>query len=159
MWWMYFLIATVIIIAVVIGLNQRKEIEQLRAEGKIVERSYRYAEKGEEFTAKIGNYSVLKDQLVKLVTSCGMEGNTDSQVIFKSANFSAHLYKVDFDEAFGIGIYRFEFTQWRTAEYGYADDNKMNMLMTAVEKAFLQLDPNTGVKSYDLNFKTKRSVF
>ncbi len=159
MWWVFLLIAGAIIIGVAIGLKKGNEIKQLRSEGKIVVRNYRYAEKGEEFTSKIGNYVALKDQLEKLVTFCGMEGNAGSRVDFKSANFSARLYKVDFDEGSGIGIFNFEFTSWKTERYGNVDDIKMNMLMTAVEKAFLELDPNTGVTSYDLDFKTKRSIF
>ena len=42
---------------------------------------------------------------------------------------------------------------------GYENDNAMNILMTSVEKCFLELDPNTGVSFYDLDFKTKHKLF
>lgn len=61
--------------------------------------------------------------------------------------------------AIGIGVYRFSFTRWKSGDYGYLDDNRMNMLMTSVEKAFLQLDPNAGIRPFDLNVKTKYSIF
>ena len=35
----------------------------------------------------------------------------------------------------------------------------MNALMTSVEKTFLSLDPNTGVKTYEIDFKTKHNIF
>ena len=46
-----------------------------------------------------------------------------------------------------------------TVNYGYVDGEMMNMLMTSVEKIFLNLDPNTGVKTYDLDFKVHHSLF
>ena len=144
-------------IGIAIGLPRGKKIKQLREEGKITVRSERFAEKGEEFTSKVGSYASLKEQLEKAVIPCAMEGNTSTQVDFKSTDFAARLYKVDFDAPSGIGIFRFEFTRWKTANYGYADDTSMNMLMTSVEKVFLSLDPNTGVKYYDLDFKTHHS--
>lgn len=158
MWWVYFLIAGCIGIGVVLGLKKNKQLTALRNDGKIVNRKYNYAANGEAFTAKIGSYDALRDQLQKFLPPCGREGSTSTVVKFKSASFAARLYKVDFDAASGIGIFRFEFTQWRTGRYGYEEDTLMNMLMTAVEKTFLALDPNTGVKSYELNVKTKHSL-
>ncbi len=146
-------------IGVLIGLKRAKVIKELRNDGKIVVRNYRYAEKGEEFTSKIGTFVALKEELEKADIPCAMEGNASTEVDFKSTNYSARLYKVDFDEPSGIGIFRFEFTSWKTGRYGYLDDNSMNMLMTSIEKAFLNLDPNTGVTSYELNFKTKHNFF
>lgn len=158
MWMVYVATALVIGIAVFIGLKQRKVLKGLKAEGKIVDRSLNFAEKGEEFTAKIGSYTALKEQLLKLVKICAMEGNTSSVVKFQSKCYAARLLRVDFDEPSGIGIFRFEFTRWKEGDYTYVDNTEMNMLMTAVEKAFLNLDPNTGVKKYNLSTKTKHSL-
>lgn len=157
--WIWFLLVGIVAIVIVAGVKNGKKITQLKNEGKIINRKSNYAANGEEFTSKIGSFQALRDQLEKLLPECWREGNTSTVVNFKSSSFSARLYKVDFDAASGIGIFRFEFTHWRTGRYGYEEDTLMNMLMTAVEKTFLTLDPNTSVKSYELNIKTKHSLF
>ena len=158
MWLGILLCVLAVGIGLAIGIPRGMKIKKLREDGKIVVRNYRYAEKGEEFTSRVGSFEALKYQLENAEIPCGMQGNTATQVDFSSSNFAARLYKVDFDEPSGIGIFRFEFTRWKTARYGYMDDSLMNMLMTSVEKAFFNLDPNTGVKFYDLNFKTHHSI-
>ena len=54
--------------------------------------------------------------------------------------------------------YRFEFVSWHSS-HGmpkYADE--MNVLMTAVEKIFLGIDPDTQVSQVKNDIKTKRSL-
>ena len=153
----YLIIAVVFAAAVAIGLKKRKQISQLRDDGKIIRREYRFAEKGELFTSKIGSYVELKKELEKMLLPCAMKGNTSSKVEFTAKNYTARLYRVDFHEPSGVGQYRFEFTSWKNGRYGYLDETGMNILMTSIEKAFLALDPNTGVSTYGLNFKTSHS--
>ena len=38
-------------------------------------------------------------------------------------------------------------------------ENEMNMLLTTVEKMFVQLDPNTQVSTVKNEITTKRSIF
>ena len=104
--------------------------------------------------ASTGN---LKAELEKMVLPCETKGNT-TQATFTGSSYSARLYRVDFDEPSGVAIYRFEFTAWKTNSATYVEAISMNRLMTAVEKAFLALDPNTAVTSYDIDFKTKHSI-
>ncbi len=146
-------------IGVIIGVKRGKEIKALQEEGKIIKRDMNYAEKGQEFTAKIGTFSALAQALKQQGIPCTAEGATSVQVLFSGTDFRARLYKTDFDEPSGIGVFRFEFTQWKMQRYTYANETGMNMLLTAVEKAFLSLDPNTGVATYPLNYKTKHSIF
>ena len=158
MWLGFLVLAIVLAIAIPLGIKQGKANKQLIEEGKMIPRGNRYAEKGEEFTSKIGSMENLKEKLQNMYLPCRMEGNT-SQVKFTGEKFSARLYKVDFDEPSGIAIYRFEFTSWKTYRGMYEQNNSMNVLMTSVDKVFLELDPNTAVKSYDIDFKTKHSIF
>lgn len=159
MWIAIIIIVAAFAIALPIAISRGKKVKAMLDQGQIIKRSSRYAEKGEEFTSKIGTFVALKKELLKMQRPCNMSGNTGTVVNFTASSYEARLYKVDFDEASGIGIYRFEFTKWRTGRYGYEEDTSMNMLMTSVEKAFLNLDPNTGVKFYDLDFKTKHRLF
>ena len=159
MWIAIVVIVIAVAIGVAIGVKRGKELKALQDDGKIVRRDMHYAERGQEFTAKIGSYGALKEALEKQGIPCNAEGNTATQIAFSGTNFKARLYKVDFDQPSGVGVYRFEFTHWETGRYTYANETGMNMLLTAVEKAFLSLDPNTGVSSYDMKFKTKYKMF
>lgn len=158
--WLGILIAVVAIgIGVALGIKQAKQNKQLISEGKMIRRDLRFAEKGEEFTSRVGSYKALADKISSMHSPCKIEGNASTQVVFTGSTYAARLYKVKFDEPSGIGIFRFEFTHWKSSGGVYENVNAMNVLMTSVEKCFLELDPNTGVSFYDLDFKTKHKVF
>ena len=158
--WLGILIAVVAIgIGVALGMKQAKQNKQLISEGKMIRRDLRFAEKGEEFTSRVGSYKALADRISSMYSPCKIEGNASTQVVFTGSTYAARLYKVKFDEPSGIGIFRFEFTHWKSSGGVYENVNAMNVLMTSVEKCFLELDPNTGVSFYDLDFKTKHKVF
>ena len=158
--WFGILIAVVAIgIGVALGMKQAKQNKQLISEGKMIRRDLRFAEKGEEFTSRVGSYKALADKISSMYSPCKIEGNASTQVVFTGSTYAARLYKVKFDEPSGIGIFRFEFTHWKSSGGVYENVNAMNVLMTSVEKCFLELDPNTGVSFYDLDFKTKHKVF
>lgn len=158
--WLGILIAVVAIgIGVALGMKQAKQNKQLISEGKMIRRDLRFAEKGEEFTSRVGSYKALADKISSMYSPCKIEGNASTQVVFTGSTYAARLYKVKFDEPSGIGIFRFEFTHWKSSGGVYENVNAMNVLMTSVEKCFLELDPNTGVSFYDLDFKTKHKVF
>ena len=158
--WFGILIAVVAIgIGAALGMKQAKQNKQLISEGKMIRRDLRFAEKGEEFTSRVGSYKALADKISSMYSPCKIEGNASTQVVFTGSTYAARLYKLKFDEPSGIGIFRFEFTHWKSSGGVYENDNAMNVLMTSVEKCFLELDPNTGVRFYDLDFKTKHKVF
>jgi len=158
--WFGILIAVVAIgIGAALGMKQAKQNKQLISEGKMIRRDLRFAEKGEEFTSRVGSYKALADKISSMYSPCKIEGNASTQVVFTGSTDAASLYKVMFDEPSGIGIFRFEFTHWKSSGGVYENVNAMNVLMTSVEKCFLELDPNTGVSFYDLDFKTKHKLF
>ena len=154
---MILIFAIIFAIAIPLGIKQGKATKKLYEEGKIIQRDSRFAEKGEEFTSRIGSMENLKAELQKMVLPCDTKGTT-SQATFTGDKFTARLYKVDYDGPSGIAVYRFEFTSWKTHNGMYVESVGMNMLMTAVEKVFLALDPGTAVKLYGLDFKTKHSI-
>jgi hypothetical protein len=158
MWLAFLVLAIAIGVGVYFGVKQGKVTKQLYADGKIIPRPGRFAEKGEEFTSRIGTMQALSDALKSMYLPCKMEGNT-GEVRFTSEKFTAHLVRDKFDEPSGIAVYRFEFTSWKTNNGMYVEANAMNALMTSVEKVFLSLDPNTGVKTYEIDFKTKHNIF
>ena len=159
MWWVILLVIAAVGIGVMLGLKQARQNKQLISEGKMIRRDLRFAEKGEEFTSRVGSYKALADKISSMYSPCKIEGNASTQVVFTGSTYAARLYKVKYDEPSGIGIFRFEFTHWKSSGGVYENVNAMNVLMTSVEKCFLELDPNTGVRFYDLDFKTKHKVF
>lgn len=159
MWFGILIAVAAIGIGAALGMKQAKQNKQLISEGKMIRRDLRFAEKGEEFTSRVGSYKALADKISSMYSPCKIEGNASTQVVFTGSTYAARLYKVKFDEPSGIGIFRFEFTHWKSSGGMYENVNAMNVLMTSVEKCFLELDPNTGVSFYDLDFKTKHKVF
>ena len=158
MWVAVLIVVVVFAIAIPLGISEGKNNKRLLDEGKIMRRGSKWPEKGEEFTSRIGSMQALHDALDAMNNPCPMEGNT-SKLIFKGPSYSAVLYRVAFDEPSGIAIYRFEFTSMKINGVRYENDIEMNYLLTAIEKVFLGLDPNTGVKTYELDLKTRHSIF
>lgn len=57
----------------------------------------------------------------------------------------------------GRMTYWFRFTSWGTLDYGVIGEVQMNMLLTAIEKLFLSIDPNTQVQTSFLGTKPRKS--
>lgn len=153
------IIAAALGLGIFLGVRQANQTKALLADGKMIRRDMHFAEKGEEFTARIGTPKDLRAALESKPFPCSVDGNTHSAVTFTGSTFAARLLQTAFDAASGIGVYRFEFTRFKQRNGMYEESNAMNMLMTSVEKAFLQLDPNTGVKPYALDLRTRHTIF
>ena len=66
MWWAILIAVAAVGIGVMLGMKQAKQNKQLISEGKMIRRDYRYAEKGEEFTSRVGSYKALADKISKI---------------------------------------------------------------------------------------------
>ena len=136
------IIVAVILIVVVIGFSAWWK-GRLIGQGKIIQRASDFVE------------SALKALDLKK-TGTSLEGNTKA-VKFTGAYFSASIRCVEQTDT--NSVYRFEFDSWKT-KYGRPSfENEMNMLLTTVEKMFVQLDPNTQVSTVKNEITTKRSIF
>ena len=145
------IIAAVVLIVVAIGFSAWWK-GRLIGQGKIIQRASDFVEYAEIFTVRpIPNeeYAAALKALDLKKTGTSLEGNTKA-VKFTGAYFSASIRCV---------VYRFEFDSWKT-KYGRPSfENEMNMLLTTVEKMFVQLDPNTQVSTVKNEITTKRSIF
>lgn len=141
------------------GLSKHKK---LVGEGQIVSRNTDFAEYVYEFTSKIGSVRTLTEAINSLdynMIGADMEGDIYKQRFqFGNSKFKATLICTDFDEPSGIAIYRFQFTHFTTNGSIPTDSLSMNKLLTQIEKVFLSLDPNTGVKHYKADLKSKHSI-
>ena len=139
-----------------------KAHNKMVAEGKIISRRPDFMENAEEFIlSPVDPASVT--EAVKGFDYQGMhtsmKGSSEKQIFQFSGNgWESRLYRLPAEET--QSVYRFEFTHWKTNSgmsmpQGALD---MNKLTTAVEKAFLNLDPHTQVRTVPLELHTKHSI-
>lgn len=152
------IIVAVVLLVAAIGFSAWWK-GRLIGQGKIIQRTSDFVEYAEIFTTRpIPNeeYAAALKALDLKKTCTSLEGNTKA-VKFTGSYFSASIRCVEQTDT--NSVYRFEFDSWKV-KYGKASfENEMNMLLTMVEKMFVQLDPNTQVSTVKNEIKTKRSIF
>ena len=151
----------VVIIGGLIWYNWQKT-QCLTSEGKIIKRSGLFYREGEEFT--IAGYDpALISQRVQGLSysemSVSMSGNSEQQVFrFKGSTFEAQLCLREHTQ--DKAVYGFNFTRWKENHNGSVYSiYEMNMLLTAIEKMFLSIDPAAQVRSWKVETKAKPSFF
>lgn len=158
--WTSILIATVIVIAIFLYHQQKKS--HLISEGKIINRKDVFYEKAEEFTLSVDSFDTVTQKIKGLNyqdMGVSMSGNGQEQNFhFIGATFEAQLWRTD-ASADG-NVYRFQFKRWKENHNGAAYNTyEMNMLLTSIEKMFLSIDPNTKVRTWELETHSKPKFF
>ena len=149
--------------AVIIGIawyfgSQRQN--RLVEEGKIIKRDGNFWESSEYFTLTGVDYSKVLEAVNNtyfsdLKVTIYPNNGGKSEILFKSSyEWNA---AIDFlGEEEGKFNYKFSFTAWNTYKYGVPlRADTMNMMETKVEKMFLNLDPNTSVRTQEMKLKTR----
>ena len=144
-------------IAVAVGVSRNKK---LVSEGKIIKRNISFIKSAETFTLTGGDFTNVVAALKAMDISgigVGWESKGETQtVIFRSKHgWDAQLSALASDDE--KYRYSFQFTRWQTSNGVPQRADTMNMLLTAIEKAFLSLDPNTQVTTAPIKVKTKSS--
>ena len=160
--WIWVILGAVVVIGVIGGVISAKKQKAMMNDGKIVRRAYGFQEKAEEFTLR----SVTRDEVLQGIKEFGLKSmgikatyNESPFEFFFETNWKARLKEKSTDE--NQSVYTFEFLSWKTSGSLSVPEGQlvMNQLLTAVEKMFLKLDPETQVKTYPIKLKTKRSFF
>ena len=149
---------------VILIIVKRYSYKKQEAEGILVDRPTRFAESGEEFTAKVGSVDELDKAISGMLIPKGVsvqtaKNNESIRFDFISTYFAAVLYSKETNNDQGKSIYRFEFLKWKEGDFGYLSGDKMNALLTSVEKTFMSIDPETRSTFYKMDFKIKTSLF
>lgn len=147
------------ILGVIIYFSMRAH-NKMVSEGQIISRRTNFMENAEEFTLVLAD----PDQVTQAVNALDyhaihteMKASSQQQIFqFKGSSWTAQLRRLKEDR--NQTLYRFEFTNWKTHNGMAQDALNMNRLTTAIEKAFLALDPDTQVRSVPLEFKTRHSI-
>ena len=146
-------------IAVLLFFSFRKHKQMVTA-GEIISRKPNFMENAEEFTLSLSDPGSVTDGIRNLpcrIMSVSVQGNTESQLFrFRGTQWEAKLKRIS--EESGSCVYRFEFTSWKKSNGMALDALNMNRRLTAVEKLFLSLDPDTSVREIPLEYHTKRSL-
>lgn len=158
-------ISWILLIIVIIGgmiwYNSQKT-QRLTSEGKIIKRGGLFYQEGEEFTIAEYNPTLVTKKIQGLSYSemhVSMSGNSEQQVFhFKGPTFEAQLSLREHDQS--RAVYGFNFTRWKTNHNGSVYSvYEMNMLLTAIEKMFLSIDPTAQVRNWKMETKTKPRLF
>lgn len=141
-----------------------KQERQMTSEGKIINRSHRFIEQAEDFTIICDDPAIVSGKLESLpLSEMNVKMAFDGQHVFQfsfthpSGNWTAVLHRIDAPA--GQLAYSFNFTHWKVSDLGVIGELQMNMLLTAIEKMFLSIDPNTQVKTRLLETKTSHKFF
>lgn len=151
-----------VVFCVIAGIVIYKKQQKLLSEGKIVKRAGGFYGMAEEFTLRhVAPEEVRQGVEAFSLSSMGVKAaySQNPLDISFAASWTARLKETSSEEE--SSVYTFEFTSWSCSgktsiPKGVTD---MNQLLTAVEKLFLQLDPETKVRTYPIKTKTKHSFF
>jgi len=146
----------VVVILVAVGIKNK-----MINDGKITNRSSDFVYYSEFFTTKafeaIELKNVMSSDSFKYYYKGGIHGNCDTTLTFNYGNmWTAKLTKIE--QTSSSCKYQFMFVSWKTKDYVPVGGVQMNMLLTGLEKAFLQIDPNTQVTKKKNEVSTKRGV-
>lgn len=145
-------------LAVYLGAMARKKLLDA---GKIIDRKKDFMEEAEEFALRVPDPAMVTDALRALNYAefrCRMQEDGNQQIFqFTGSGWAARLFRKDLQQ--GYSLYRFSFTNWKTRNGMPENALQMNQLLTAVEKMFLSIDPQTQVRSEPIQVKTKHNFF
>ena len=152
------IIAVIIIIGVMSGKKTFDDTKRLAEEGKTIAREAAFYENEEIFKTSASYEDVC--QKLKETDLNDTKANIQNDfegyrlVFFKSADeWNAVLE--DHGKQDDKNILQFYFKAWRTGRYGTVKALSMNVLVTAVEKTILSLDPSATVETHKMQLTTK----
>ena len=136
---------------------------KLESQGKIIRREKGFNENAEIFTMGPIDKNQVTEGLKEIGNSMriSINGNTNTQSFSITggswSQWSARLKLIEADET--KTVYRFLFNHWKSNAHSTTpeDPTSMNIMLTAVEKMFLKIDPNTKVHTEPVSYHTEKS--
>ncbi len=161
MWLTILLIVGALAIGLFFGLRQVKVNRQLMDEGRIIQRNYVITEQAEEFTLRGADFV----RVLQGIQNADLQGSgvsaqkndTNQVFFFTGSNWKAEMYRKN--DIGDQNVWYFHFTNWKTYRGMVQEHIPMNILITAIEKMFLSIDPAAQVKNVPIKVKTKPDFF
>lgn len=155
---------TIILVLLISGallLYMYQRHQKLVDSGKIINRDRNFVEKAEDFVLTLDGSDEVARRLQEISYT---EMKVSMRILddghsfqFVGNTWSARLYRKNDED--GKAIYSFQYLNWKTHDGGIMYEDHMNMLLTAIEKIFLSIDPNTQVRTRLLETKTSHKFF
>jgi len=144
------IVVVALAIGIAIGLSQHKKNMALMEDGKLIKRDASFMESAEIFTLQNADFPTVIAALKETSfegAGVAIKGSAqEGAVIFQAgSSWAAQLVPIKSDP--GTYSYMFTFTKWQTYRGMPQNFTEMNITLTALEKMFLKLDPNTKVES------------
>ena len=133
---MIIIVVAFLVLGVLVAANSAHTNELIK-EGKAIKRETEFYKNEEFFTAAIP-----ANTAIEKISQVNVNGVKAAAGRLRSGH---------------IG-YRFAFTGWKTRNGGVYGYSEMNMLITAVEKALLAIDPDAVVETNRMKVKSKMSI-
>ncbi|MBQ9898217.1 MAG: hypothetical protein IJM44_02020 [Ruminococcus sp.] len=144
------------------AIEDGKKRKAALASGDLIKRNPSFYKDKEFFKANIQDQDAFFNALseaVKRTQVCSFSGNYNSSVVYRGnrGQWSASLVRLQSDDgsvmfSFGLSNYT---SGGRTESMQLARMSMdLNFLLTAIEKTFVQFDPQTQVNVQAINFKT-----
>ncbi len=156
------LLLIIAFIAIVVYIQSSRRNSML-SEGKIVNRDGDFYEKAEIFKLRDDGIEGVVNQISRINmdgTASSFEGNRKTGVFnFTSSHGWRAVFRPRECEEEGKMCFEFRFTHWETYNSIPQGTLQMNQVLTLVERALLEVDPNTRVDSEYIKTKTKTKFF
>jgi hypothetical protein len=157
-------ILAVALVALSVFIGERRKKTQMAA-GKIIKRNDDFYEQTHTFTTRVASLADVGgaiNQAVLAEVKVSFESNYSRGFIrFRASNlsgmFNASLQAAG--QSGGAYFYRFSLENWNENKIGVPRVVGANELLTAIEKAFILLDPDTAVQRQRNEIKSKSSFF
>ena len=149
-----------------LSLHNKKKTE-LMSKGMIIERGNNFFKQVHLFQTRVGDFAIISGAINRNVLNeqqITFEPYIEhGQIIFDNrisfGSFRARLTMLGQQD--GKYHYRFQVESWREGQYGITRQDLFgaNVLLTAIERAFLSLDPETTADQMASKYKTKPAFF
>lgn len=147
-------------ICVIAGYFGVKKNKKLIAEGKIIKRNASFYKNKQFFKAFINDQQAFFSALTASAQNtgvCSLSGDYNSTMVYRGRSWTARLDRLQSDDGSLMFAYALtQFDEYRGMPKHMVD---FNIMLTAIEKVFVQFDPNTQITEQAINFKTKHSLF
>jgi hypothetical protein len=156
-----FIIIVVIAIFGIALYYNVKRTNALTESGRIVKRGGNWYENAEQFTLSGADF----ERVVKGIQASDLSGtgvsvskNDQKQALwFTTSTWRSVLRKLE--NAGDKDVYEFSMLHWKEHNGVVQTGVEMNILLTAVEKVFVSIDPATQVTTRPISVKTKTDFF
>ena len=146
---------------------QSKQKAELLSKGLIVDRGGGFYKQAHIFATGVGDFATIAGAIDRNVLNeqkISFEPDVQQgQVLFQNrinfGSFRARLKTLGLHN--GLYHYQFQVEEWRDGKYGTTRQDLFgaNVLLTAIERAFVRLDPQTCADSIAAAYKIKPRLF